>query len=80
MRWRNAVDAIRSCFASLYTDRTISYRSSRGFNQFFIKLSVCVQKMVRSDLGTSSVAFSTRQFGAVPKDEFSGSALQRKKK
>jgi pyruvate,water dikinase len=50
--------AIRSCFASLYTDRAISYRSSRGFDHFSIKLSVCVQKMVRSDLGSSGVAFS----------------------
>ncbi|MAU17028.1 MAG: phosphoenolpyruvate synthase [Muricauda sp.] len=50
--------AIRSCFASLYTDRAISYRSSRGFDHFKVKLSVCVQKMVRSDLGASGVAFS----------------------
>ncbi|TQO36777.1 phosphoenolpyruvate synthase [Arenibacter algicola] len=50
--------AIRSCFASLYTDRAISYRSSRNFDHFTIKLSVCVQKMVRSDLGSSGVAFS----------------------
>ncbi len=50
--------AIRSCFASLYTDRAISYRASRGFDHFSVKLSVCVQKMVRSDLGVSGVAFS----------------------
>ncbi|MDO5970841.1 phosphoenolpyruvate synthase [Flavivirga aquimarina] len=50
--------AIRSCFASLYTDRAISYRSSRGFDHFTVKLSVCVQKMVRSDIGASGVAFS----------------------
>tara|TARA_B100000809_G_scaffold107182_1_gene105617 strand:- start:9717 stop:12158 length:2442 start_codon:yes stop_codon:yes gene_type:complete len=50
--------AIRSCFASLYTDRAISYRSSRGFDHFTVKLSVCIQKMVRSDLGASGVAFS----------------------
>lgn len=50
--------AIRSCFASLYTDRAISYRSSRGYDHFTVKLSVCIQKMVRSDLGTSGVAFS----------------------
>ena len=50
--------AIRSCFASLFTDRAISYRSSRGFDHFSVKLSVCVQKMVRSDLGVSGVAFS----------------------
>ena len=50
--------AIRSCFASLYTDRAISYRSSRGYDHFTVKLSVCIQKMVRSDLGASGVAFS----------------------
>ena len=50
--------AIRSCFASLFTDRAISYRASRGFDHFSVKLSVCVQKMVRSDLGASGVAFS----------------------
>ncbi len=50
--------AIRSCFASLFTDRAISYRASRGFDHFSVKLSVCVQKMVRSDLGVSGVAFS----------------------
>ena len=50
--------AIRSCFASLYTDRAISYRASRGFDHFSVKLSVCIQKMVRSDLGTAGVAFS----------------------
>jgi pyruvate,water dikinase len=50
--------AIRSCFASLYTDRAISYRSSRGYDHFTVKLSVCIQKMVRSDLGSSGVAFS----------------------
>lgn len=50
--------AIRNCFASLYTDRAISYRSSRGFDHFKVKLSVCIQKMVRSDIGSSGVAFS----------------------
>lgn len=50
--------AIRSCFASLYTDRAISYRSSRKYDHFSVKISVCIQKMVRSDLGSSGVAFS----------------------
>jgi pyruvate,water dikinase len=49
---------IRSCFASLYTDRAISYRSSRGYDHFSVKLSVCIQKMVRSDIGSAGVAFS----------------------
>lgn len=50
--------AIRSCFASLYTERAISYRKSFGFDKEQIKLSVCIQKMVRSDIGASGVAFS----------------------
>ncbi|RAJ88039.1 pyruvate,water dikinase [Chitinophaga dinghuensis] len=52
------VDAVRNCFASLFTDRAISYRSTFGYDHFSIGLSVCVQKMVRSDLGASGVAFS----------------------
>jgi pyruvate,water dikinase len=50
--------AIKNCFASLFTDRAISYRKSFGYDHFLIGLSVCVQKMVRSDLGASGVAFS----------------------
>ncbi len=50
--------AVKSCFASLFTDRAISYRETMGFNHFEIGLSVGVQKMVRSDLGASGVAFS----------------------
>lgn len=52
------MDAIRNCFASLFTDRAISYRRSFGYDHFSIGLSICVQKMVRSDLGSSGVAFS----------------------
>jgi pyruvate,water dikinase len=52
------MDSIRKCFASLFTDRAISYRQSFGYNHLDLALSVCVQKMVRSDLGTSGVAFS----------------------
>ncbi|WP_160715593.1 phosphoenolpyruvate synthase [Chitinophaga solisilvae] len=52
------IDAVRNCFASLFTDRAISYRENFGFDHFSIGLSVCVQKMVRSDLGASGVAFS----------------------
>ena len=49
---------IRNCFASLFTDRAISYRDNFGFDHFDVGLSVCVQKMVRSDLASSGVAFS----------------------
>ena len=52
------IDAVRNCYASLFTDRAISYRQHAGFDHFTIELSVCVQKMVRSDLGASGVAFS----------------------
>ncbi|EHQ24539.1 phosphoenolpyruvate synthase [Mucilaginibacter paludis] len=50
--------AVRNCFASLFTDRAISYRESFNYDHFDIGLSVCVQKMVRSDLAASGVAFS----------------------
>jgi len=52
------IDAVRNCFASLFTDRAISYRENFGYNHFDLALSVCVQKMVRSDLASSGVAFS----------------------
>jgi pyruvate,water dikinase len=52
------MDAVRNCFASLFTDRAISYRSTFGFDHFKVGLSVCVQKMIRSDLASSGVAFS----------------------
>ena len=42
------VNSVRNCFASLFTDRAISYRHSFGYDHFNIGLSVCVQKMVRS--------------------------------
>jgi len=50
--------SVRNCFSSLFTDRAISYRDNFGFNHFDVGLSVCVQKMVRSDLASSGVAFS----------------------
>ncbi len=52
------MSTVKSCFASLFTDRAISYRAQRGFNHNEVMLSVGVQKMVRSDLGSSGVAFS----------------------
>ena len=52
------IDATRNCFASLFTDRAISYRQTFRFDIFNVGLSVCVQKMVRSDLAASGVAFS----------------------
>ena len=52
------LDAVRNCIASLFTDRAISYREHFKFDHFDVALSVCVQKMVRSDLASSGVAFS----------------------
>jgi pyruvate, water dikinase len=50
--------ACHKCFASLFTDRAISYREQRGFDHFDVAISVGVQKMVRSDLAGSGVMFS----------------------
>ncbi|MEY4567722.1 MAG: phosphoenolpyruvate synthase [Planctomycetota bacterium] len=52
------LDTVRRCFASLFTDRAISYRVDKGFSQSSISLSVGVQRMVRSDVGASGVMFS----------------------
>ena len=52
------LDAIRRCFASLFTDRAISYRIDQGFDHFKVALSVGVMKMVRADLAASGVMFS----------------------
>lgn len=50
--------AVHECFASLYTDRAISYRSELGYDHLKIALSVGVQPMVRSDLASSGVIFT----------------------
>ena len=52
------LEAVRKCFASLFTDRAISYRTEQGFDHLKVALSVGVQKMVRSDLAGSGVMFS----------------------
>ena len=52
------LESVKKCFASLYTDRAISYRVHKGFAEADIALSVGVQRMVRSDLATSGVMFS----------------------
>jgi pyruvate,water dikinase len=52
------ISSVRNCFASLFTDRAINYRENFGYDHFQVGLSVCVQKMVRSDLAASGVAFS----------------------
>ena len=50
--------ACRRCFASLYTDRAISYRENQGIDQLKVALSVGVQPMVRSDRAAAGVMFS----------------------
>ncbi len=52
------IDACKRCFASLFTNRAISYRHDKGFGQFDVYLSIVVQKMVRSDSSSSGVLFS----------------------
>jgi pyruvate,water dikinase len=52
------LEACKRCFASLFTDRAISYRTDKGFAHNAIALSIGVQRMVRSDLATSGVMFS----------------------
>ncbi|OSQ50886.1 phosphoenolpyruvate synthase [Marivita geojedonensis] len=50
--------ACRKCYASLFTDRAITYRKVKGFDHLEVALSVGVQQMVRSDIGGSGVMFS----------------------
>lgn len=52
------LDACRQCYASLFTDRAITYRQAKGFDHLKVALSIGVQQMVRSDLGSSGVMFS----------------------
>lgn len=52
------IESTKKCFASLFTNRAISYREDKGFDHFKVALSVGVQKMVRSDKACSGVMFS----------------------
>ena len=54
----NVLEAVKSCYASLFTDRAIAYRRDKGFDQLSIYLSAVIQKMVRSDIGSSGVMFT----------------------
>lgn len=59
IRGRHALrEACIKCFASLFTDRAISYRIDNNFDHFKVALSIGIMKMVRSDLGTSGVIFT----------------------
>ncbi|GIW65547.1 MAG: phosphoenolpyruvate synthase [Candidatus Parcubacteria bacterium] len=55
---KDLLEKIKYCFASLFTDRAIFYRQEKGFDHFQVKLSVGVQKMIRSDLASSGVMFT----------------------
>ena len=52
------LDACKRCYASLYTDRAIAYRSAHGFAEDGVALSIGIQRMVRADLASSGVMFS----------------------
>ena len=52
------LEACRRCYASLFTDRAMSYRQDKGFDHMKVALSIGVQKMVRSDQAGSGVMFS----------------------
>ncbi len=52
------LDMCKRCFASLFTDRAISYRQDKKFSQFDIGLSIGVQRMVRADMASAGVMFS----------------------
>jgi pyruvate,water dikinase len=58
---RGTADLLRACklcFASVFTDRAISYREDQHFDHLSVGLSITVQKMVRSDKGASGVMFT----------------------
>jgi pyruvate,water dikinase len=50
--------SIKACFASLFTDRAIYYRQQHGFDHSKVYLSIGIQKMIRSDKGSSGVMFT----------------------
>lgn len=55
---KELIKACKKCFASLFTDRAITYRKEKGFSHEKIALSIGVQKMVRADKGSSGVLFT----------------------
>lgn len=54
----NVLRRIKDCYASLFTNRAISYREDKGFSHFDVKLSAVIQKMGRSDIGSAGVMFT----------------------
>jgi len=55
---KSLIRHVKKCFASLFTNRAISYRVDKGFDHFKIGLSVGIQKMGRSDIGAAGVIFT----------------------
>lgn len=55
---KQLLDAIKRCYASLYTDRAIKYRYDMGFDEKDIAISVGVQQMIRSDKASSGIVFT----------------------
>lgn len=61
------LESCKNCFSSLFTARAISYRREKGFDHFKVALSIGVQKMVRSDKGSSGVMFTLDPETGFPK-------------
>ena len=55
---QDLIRRVKDCYASLFTNRAISYREDKGFSHFDVKLSAVVQKMGRSDIGAAGVMFT----------------------
>lgn len=55
---KQLIESCHICYASLWTDRAISYRTAKGFDHFDVALSIGVQPMVRSDIACSGVMFT----------------------
>ena len=56
--YESLLNAIKKCYASLFNNRAISYRQSRGYDHLKVALSIGVQKMVRSDKSSSGIMFT----------------------
>ena len=61
------IDACRKCYASLFTDRAISYREEKRFDHLKVALSAGVQKMVHADKASAGVMFSIDTESGFPK-------------
>lgn len=63
---KEVLSACKACYASLFTDRAISYRRDIGFAVELIALSIGIQRMVRSDIGSSGVLFTIETESGFP--------------